>query len=57
MQHEDPGAFGQDNRVVFDIRGNNYRLIAKIKYAPLFLVFIRFVGTHAEYDRVDATKV
>ena len=37
-------------------RGNDYRLIAQIKYAPLFLVFIRFVGTHAEYDRVDANK-
>ena len=45
------------NRVVFDIKGNSYRLIAQVKYAPLFLVFIRFVGTHAEYDRVDAVKV
>jgi mRNA interferase HigB len=49
--------FLRDNRVVFDIRGNTYRLIAQIKYAPLFLVFIRFVGTHAEYDRIDATTV
>lgn len=45
------------NRVVFDIKGNSYRLIAQVKYAPLFLVFIRFIGTHAEYDRVDAAKV
>jgi mRNA interferase HigB len=45
------------NRVVFDIKGNTYRLIAQVKYAPLFLVFIRFLGTHAEYNRVDATKV
>ena len=49
--------FLRDNRVVFDIRGNTYRLIAQVKYAPLFLVFIRFVGTHAEYDRIDATTV
>ncbi len=49
--------FLQNNRVVFDIRGNKYRLIAKIKYGPLFLVFIRFVGTHAEYDRIDAATV
>ena len=45
------------NRVVFDIKGNTYRLIAQIKYGPLFLVFIRFVGTHAQYDRIDASKV
>ena len=45
------------NRIVFDIKGNTYRLVAQIKYAPLFLVFIRFVGTHAEYDRIDASKV
>jgi mRNA interferase HigB len=45
------------NRVVFDIKGNTYRLIAQIKYGPLFLVFIRFVGTHAEYDRIDASKI
>jgi hypothetical protein len=38
------------------IRGNTYRLVAQIKYGPLFLVFIRFVGTHAEYDRIDARK-
>jgi len=49
--------FLRDNRVVFDIRGNTYRLIAQVKYAPLFLVFIRFVGAHAEYDRIDASTV
>ena len=45
------------NRVVFDIKGNSYRLVAQVKYAPLFLVFVRFLGTHAEYDRIDASKV
>lgn len=49
--------FLRDNRVVFDTRGNTYRLIAQVKYAPLFLVFIRFVGTHAEDDRIDASTV
>ncbi|GEO07410.1 toxin RelE [Adhaeribacter aerolatus] len=46
----------EDNRIVFNIRGNNYRLIVRInfKYA---IVWIRFIGTHAEYDRVDATKI
>jgi mRNA interferase HigB len=45
------------NRVVFDIKRNAYRLVAQIKYGPLFLVFIRFVGTHGQYDRIDASKV
>ncbi len=49
--------FLANNRVVFDIKGNTYRLIAQIKYGPLFLVFIRFVGTHAAYDRIDANKI
>ena len=45
------------NRIIFDIKGNTYRLVVQVKYAPLFLVFIRFVGTHAEYNRIDANKV
>ena len=49
--------FLPNNRVVFDIKGNNYRLIAQVKYGPLYLVYIRFIGTHAEYDRIDATSV
>ena len=49
--------FLPDSRVVFNIKGNAYRLIVQVKYAPLFLVFIRFVGTHAEYDEIDAEKV
>ncbi len=49
--------FVAGNRVVFNIKGNTYRIVAQIKYGPLFLVYIRFVGTHAEYDRIDATSV
>jgi mRNA interferase HigB len=49
--------FLANNRVVFDVKGNTYRLIVQIKYAPLFLVFVRFLGTHAEYDRIDANEV
>lgn len=45
-----------NNRVVFNIRGNAYRLIVAINY-PYRVVYIRFVGTHAEYDRIDAEEV
>lgn len=45
-----------DNRVVFNIKGNNYRLIIKINY-HYQIIWIRFVGTHAEYDKIDATKI
>lgn len=44
------------NRVVFDIKGNNYRLVVKVHYNRS-LVFIRFVGTHAEYDRINAETI
>ena len=49
-------SFLADNRVVFNIKGNHYRLIVKINYA-YGMVWIRFIGTHAEYDKVDATKI
>lgn len=49
--------FLADNRVVFDIKGNSYRLVVHVRCAPLFLVFIRFIGTHAAYDRIDAATV
>ena len=45
-----------DNRVVFNIKGNHYRLIVKINY-DYSICWIRFIGTHAEYDRVDAIKI
>ena len=43
-------------RVVFNISGNNYRLIVKINYRA-GVVDIRFFGTHGEYDRIDAETV
>jgi mRNA interferase HigB len=49
--------FLANNRIVFDVKDNRYRLVVQIKYAPLLLVFIRFIGTHADYDRIDANKV
>jgi mRNA interferase HigB len=44
------------NRVVFNIKGNKYRLVVRINY-PYRVVYIRFVGTHAEYDKIDAEDV
>ncbi len=49
-------SFLQDNRVVFNIKGNHYRLIVKINF-DFGLIWIRFVGTHTEYDKIDATKI
>ncbi len=43
-------------RVVFNIKGNDYRLIVAIRY-DLQIVFVKFIGTHAEYDKVDAATV
>lgn len=44
------------DRVVFNIKGNAYRLIVRVDYRHRIL-YIRFIGTHAEYDRVDAREV
>jgi mRNA interferase HigB len=49
-------SFLGDNRVVFNIGGNDYRLVVRIKY-EFRVVYIRFVGTHAEYDAINAAKV
>jgi mRNA interferase HigB len=46
----------QDNRVVFNIKGNNYRLIVKVNYIYQ-MVWVRFIGTHAEYDKIDAANI
>jgi mRNA interferase HigB len=49
-------SFLADNRVVFNIKGNRYRLIVQIHFNTQ-IVYIRFVGTHAEYDRIDAWTI
>jgi len=46
----------KNNRVIFKINDNDYRLIAEINY-PKGWLFIKFIGTHAQYDQVDATLV
>ena len=43
-----------NNRVVFNIKGNSYRLVVAINY-DYAIVYIRFVGTHKEYDSIDVT--
>jgi len=43
-------------RVVFNIRGNDFRLIVDVEY-PLKLVFVVWIGTHAEYDKIDARTI
>ncbi len=49
-------SFLEDNRVVFNIKGNHYRLIVKINY-DYQLVWIRFIGTHAAYDKINANRI
>ena len=46
----------KDGRVVFDIGGNKYRLVAWINYVYR-TVYVRFIGTHRQYDDIDANKV
>ena len=48
--------FVGDNRVIFDIGGNKYRLVAHVNY-QLGRVLIKFIGTHSEYDRIDPEQV
>jgi mRNA interferase HigB len=49
-------SFIANNRVVFNIKGNKYRVIVSIQYT-YHIVFIRFVGTHKEYDSIDAATI
>ena len=48
--------FVADERIIFDIGGNKYRLVVHVAYRHK-TVLIKFVGTHAEYDKVDASKI
>ena len=46
----------KDGRVVFNMAGNKYRIVVWINY-PYRVVYVRFIGTHADYDRIDAQTV
>jgi mRNA interferase HigB len=48
--------FVGDNRVIFDIGGNKYRLVVHVAY-PFKTALIKFVGTHKEYDSIDPETV
>ena len=49
-------SFIANDRVVFNIKGNTYRLVVRISYRQR-RVYIRFIGTHAEYDRINAEVI
>jgi mRNA interferase HigB len=49
-------SFLKENRVVFNIHGNKYRLVVHINYVAK-IIFIRFVGTHEQYDQIDAETI
>jgi mRNA interferase HigB len=46
----------KSGRVVFNICGNKYRLVVQINYIRKW-IFIRFIGTHREYDKIDVEKI
>ena len=48
--------FTSDNRVIFDLSGNKYRLIVHVSYTYK-RVLVKFIGTHAEYDKIDAETI
>jgi len=47
---------GMKKRVVFNVGGNKYRLVVEVQYQAR-IVWVKFVGTHAEYDRIDVDTV
>ncbi len=49
-------SFVANNRIIFNIKGNEYRLVAAVHYNR-GMIFIRFIGTHREYDKIDATAI
>lgn len=46
----------KDNRIVFNIKGNSFRLVAKFNFEKQW-IFIRFIGTHTAYNKIDANTI
>ena len=46
----------KDNRIIFNIKGNAYRLVTKFNFKKQW-VFIRFIGTHSEYDKINVNTI
>jgi len=44
------------NRVIFNIKGNQYRLVVRVNY-KYKMVYVRFIGSHADYDKIDPIKI
>ena len=55
LQYTNASIIGE-GRVVFNIKGNSYRLVILIDY-EFQIIFIRFIGTHRQYDNIDAKKI
>ena len=49
-------SFTANNRVVFNVKGNDYRLVVSVRY-DRGLMYVRFIGTHRQYDKIDVTTV
>lgn len=49
-------SFTANNRVVFNVKGNDYRLVVSVHY-DRGLMYVRFVGTHRQYDKIDVAMI
>jgi mRNA interferase HigB len=49
-------SFTANNRVVFNIKGNDYRLVVAVRYDKR-LMYVRFIGTHRQYDKIDVARI
>ena len=56
QRRSDCASIVANNRVVFNIGGNKYRLVVRVNY-PYRVLYVRFVGTHAQYDRINLEEV
>jgi len=55
QQYKNASIIGE-SRVVFNIKGNKYRLVVAIDY-EFQVIFIRFIGTHKQYDKIEVKKI